>query len=370
MGIVCYCQYMKNIQTKSSLIGVIADDLTSAADGAGPFLDRGLKVNVQRPGFTAIGKWSADVISIDCGSRSMDAKQAADAVRLVCQSISKFRILLKTIDSTLRGHVKPELEAAYLASGRKQIVIAPAFPDAGRTTQNGIQLVDGIPVSKSIYANDPVHPAKTSKITDLIPASVKSAVVLDACTQIELNDQVAGFKNPEKILWVGSPGLAIALAALPFNIGKNQHSKSIPHAETSIIVVGSANPVSRMQAEKAEGNKHITCLSTPNKRTENPKAVLSALVTNAANLVKNGQYGALIATGGDTMEALLDRLKIYDFSLVGEFEPGFPLGVATLPDGENLILAMKAGGFGSEETLRLAAEQLRSSKNLKQKATL
>ena len=64
-------------------------------------------------------------------------------------------VLYKTVDSTLRGHIAEELEACFAASGRKALVFAPAFPQAGCTTVRGIQLVDGIPVSESAYGHDP-----------------------------------------------------------------------------------------------------------------------------------------------------------------------------------------------------------------------
>ncbi|WP_419905474.1 four-carbon acid sugar kinase family protein [Kiloniella sp.] len=352
----CYYHDMKKYNSQHSAVAVIADDLTSAADGAGPFLERGLKVSVRRSGADASSKGLADVISIDCGSRSMSEKQAAYAVKQAMKMMPDAAIILKTIDSTLRGHIKVELKAAYEFSGRKKVVIAPAFPSAGRTTRNGVQLVDGVPVSETSYACDPVHPAKTSRIADLIPATIKNVVILNADTQCELNEQVADFDHPEEILWVGSPGLAVALAATQF--GEKVDKRPIPHSENSLIVVGSANAVSKAQAKKVQKVKGISCLSTPEERVENPDEILSELIQKATRFAKSGDYGALIATGGDTMETLLDELHIYEFSLISEFEPGFPVGVAQLANGKDIIIAMKAGGFGSDDTLCRAAEQL------------
>ncbi|WP_120497090.1 four-carbon acid sugar kinase family protein [Kiloniella sp. EL199] len=350
---------MKNANSKYPTVVVIADDLTSAADGAGPFLERGLKVTVCRPTSDNYSNALADVISINCRSRSLSETQAACAVRQAMKQVPDCAILFKTVDSTLRGHIKAELEAVYEVSGRKKVVIAPAFPDAGRTTRNGRQFVHDIPVSQSSYANDPVHPAKTALIRDLIPSAIKNVVILDADTQKDLNKQVRAFDRPEEILWIGSPGLAIALAATQFD--KKVCNQPIPHRENPLIVVGSANAVSKAQVKNAQKVKSLTCLTTPEERTRNPDAVLSELILKASELAKSGCYGALIATGGDTMEALLDRLHIYEFLLLGEFEPGFPFGVALLENGENIVIAMKAGGFGSENTLTQAVEQLLSS---------
>ncbi|MGY3355463.1 uncharacterized protein YgbK (DUF1537 family) [Bradyrhizobium sp. GM0.4] len=67
----------------------------------------------------------------------------------------------------------------------------------------------------------------------------------------------------------------------------------------------------------------------------------------------------VIATGGDTMEAILDGLDIYEFEILQELEPGFPLGRTSLGDGRELLIAMKAGGFGDDDTLRRAITRLR-----------
>lgn len=58
------------------------------------------------------------------------------------------------------------------------------------------------------------------------------------------------------------------------------------------------------------------------------------------------------------MEAILDGLDISAFEILQELEPGFPLGRAFL-NGRELLLAMKAGGFGDDNTLRRAIAQLR-----------
>ncbi len=58
------------------------------------------------------------------------------------------------------------------------------------------------------------------------------------------------------------------------------------------------------------------------------------------------------------MEAMLNRIGVRQFTLAGELEPGFPLGIATLSDGRKSTLGMKAGGFGDDDTLLRAADLL------------
>ena len=147
-------------------IAVLADDLTSAADGAAPFVARGLTASIGRG---QLPRQAAAVVAVDSGSRSATSSQAFERVARLTDRLASRAVLYKTVDSTLRGHIAEELEACFAASGRKSLVFAPAFPQAGRTTVGGIQLVDGIPVSESAYGHDPVHPARHSALGRLGP---------------------------------------------------------------------------------------------------------------------------------------------------------------------------------------------------------
>ena len=220
---------MTTHKLNTPLIGIIADDLTSAADGASPFVAKGMNASVWRVRSESVRDSFEHVLSIDCGSRSMGKDEAAKSVAQATALLADTPILLKTIDSTLRGHVTTEIEAAAKASARERIILAPAFPEAGRTTKNGIQLVNGTPVSETAYANDPVHPATTSRIADLIAKDLNSVVILDAESQEDLNRQVAAIENPESVLWIGSPGIAIALAEA--QVLAISSPRLLPHAE-------------------------------------------------------------------------------------------------------------------------------------------
>lgn len=383
-------------QNTSLLVGIIADDLTSATDGAAAFLAKGhaplIKRNADSPEIGA-------VVSIDTNSRASAIQQATKATADAVSALSSARLLFKTIDSTLRGHIRVEVAAAFRASGRSRLVIAPAFPEAGRLTVGGIQTVNGIPVSQSVYGCDPVHPAGTSHIANLIDPSLgrpiilapdssgdaatnASILILDADSQDVLNRQVASIPDPETVLWVGSPGLAIALASLVPAVpdGRPVTGKA---AGRVLIVAGSANPVTRAQCETlraqgvpvvtavadAPGDARVICLRAPLQRQENASAVMANLAGQAAAAVVRHDYDAVIATGGETMAAILDRLGISRFFLTRELEPGFPVGRAERADGTSLTIAMKAGGFGSPSALLDAARDL-LAKPLSRKALI
>jgi D-threonate/D-erythronate kinase len=205
-------------------IGIVADDLTSATDGAAPFLANGFAPMISRHN---PGPVEAALVAIDTNSRALDAEQAARSTSAAVAALRDRSILFKTIDSTLRGHIREEISAAFAASGLKRLVVAPAFPGAGRLTIGGTQFVHGVPVSESDYGRDPVHPARTSQIAGLLDPALgvplvlsvnapeelfRSAAgarvaILDADSQAALDRQVARIVDAGAALWVGSPGL-------------------------------------------------------------------------------------------------------------------------------------------------------------------
>lgn len=349
-------------------IAILADDLTSAADGAAPFVARGLTASIGRRQFP--GR-AAAVVAVDSGSRSATPSQAFEAVAQWTAQLAGRTVLYKTVDSTLRGHVTKELEACFKASGRTSLIFAPAFPEAGRTTVRGIQLVDGVPVSESVYGRDPVHPAQHSALAELILDCIKDVTLLDAATQEELDAQVASIEDPESTLWVGSPGMALALARrfVPF-VPVEATPPSIDGISGDVlIVIGSANPRSHQQADQVREVSDVTLLRAPSARESDPTAVLRRIAEDAAREFQHPRFGALIATGGDTMEAILDLLNVHEFEILQELDPGFPLGHARLGDGRSFLLAMKAGGFGTNDALERAVARIRGKTQVIRKDT-
>jgi uncharacterized protein YgbK (DUF1537 family) len=336
-------------------IGILADDLTSAADGAAPFVARGQDAIVGRLGMPPVER---TVVAVDSGSRSLSASQAATRVASLAARLATRDIFYKTVDSTLRGNVSAELEASFQASSCSTLVFAPAFPAAGRTTVGGVQLVDGIPVTETIYGRDPVHPARHSRLIDLVPSSINSVVILDAVTQEQLDAQIGALSEPESILWVGSPGMAAALAKRLAPAGRPRGPAAGAGAEI-LVVIGSANPRSHRQADRIAREPGVAVLRAPLERQADPAVVLRRIAQDSAERLRGGGFDTVIATGGDTMEAILDRLGVQAFEIVGEIEPGFPLGRAALDDGRNLLIAMKAGGFGDDDALHRAIADLR-----------
>jgi uncharacterized protein YgbK (DUF1537 family) len=89
---------------------------------------------------------------------------------------------------------------------------------------------------------------------------------------------------------------------------------------------------------------------------------LAEFVGDAGEARKQGHklpgppFDALIATGGDTVYALLSRLQVHGIRLLDEVEPGVPLGITL--GAISIPLVTKAGAFGDRESLRRSLERL------------
>jgi D-threonate/D-erythronate kinase len=215
-----------------------------------------------------------------------------------------------------------------------------------------------VPVSETIYGRDPLHPARCSTLADLVPSSIERSVLLDASTQDELDKQVAAIPDVQSVMWVGSPGMAVALARRLTPVPRLT-AESDPQAD--VVVVGSANSQSHIQADRVTAMLGVTLLRSPTGRQDDPARVLQEIADDAASRIHHGSFSALIATGGETMDAILDRLSVHEFSILAELEPGFPVGCADLGAGRSIYIAMKAGGFGDNDTLSRAIARFRRS---------
>lgn len=133
---------------------VVADDLTGAIDTGHGFArrGRGARIVLSGPHAERSRSADADVLVIDTDSRDVDADTAAAAVRTALEASPP--LAYKKVDSTLRGNVVPEVDAAIDAIDADLAVVAPAFPATGRTTRDGVHFVEGVPLADADYGVD------------------------------------------------------------------------------------------------------------------------------------------------------------------------------------------------------------------------
>jgi uncharacterized protein YgbK (DUF1537 family) len=354
-------------------IGIIADDFTSAMDGAGPFVKyRAVdRATVVVDGFAAPP--GTELLSIDIDSRSRPAAEAAELARAACLQVRDAQVLYKTVDSTMRGHLALEIEAAWTASGRRRAIFAPAFPAAGRTTRDGVQLLDGVDLGESSFATDARQAVATGNIETLLsPLPARPGLhgiagtieICDASSDDDLDAIVASAEDAE-VLWIGSPGLAHALARKHREANTANRLPIAPIHRVAVII-GSMHAVNQTQLQHLHSylgpailnvevggpipDSPVVVVTAPPVSdavtAEAARAVGGDLARQARALLAAG-YEGLIVTGGETVRAVVAGLAEPTVEVLDEPAPGIVRG--RLASGAMLVT--KAGGFGDADTL-------------------
>jgi len=387
-------------------LGIVADDLTGAMDSSGYFARlRYSTVVLLDPSFPA----TADVVVITTNSRAEDPARARERVRQAVGSLGG-RVVYKKIDSTLRGNVGVELETAMAELDSEKVIVAPAFPTVGRTTVEGVLLVNGVPVAETQFARDPISPVKESHIPTLLEKSMGRAVGNISVTDIEAGAEALYRKvtqAPEKVIvadvthqshlvgivqanvlaqgrWLlcGSGGMARELH--PFlgkapKVAKTTKTHSV--IGPALVVIGSQNQVAGKQLLRAKDELGLKIL---NVDVENLS--VEVLIADASRVLGSGQSVAISSTfvryvpelkqkiapflakaavgllakhkvaglflsGGDIALAVCQKLAIAAIKVNGEVEAGIPAGEFIGGKGEGMRVVTKAGGFGTEQAL-------------------
>lgn len=151
------------------MIGVIADDLTGAAELGAVGLRLGLRSEILRG--NRVGK-GADLVCVDTDSRSCSpdeaSKRAAAAARLLHTAGAEW--IYKKVDSVLRGHVTAEVEAVMQQLELDRALVLPANPSLGRVIRDGEYFIEGKPIHRTEFASDPEYPRRTAQVLRLLDA--------------------------------------------------------------------------------------------------------------------------------------------------------------------------------------------------------
>src|SRR5690606_13273759 len=113
---------------------ILADDLTGALDSAAPFAARGMTtlVALSVDDIQAALVRSPDVLSVNLGSREVEATTAYELTAAALARVPHGALLFKKVDSRLKGNIDAELEAFSFRSA----LVAPAIPEFGRVVRN------------------------------------------------------------------------------------------------------------------------------------------------------------------------------------------------------------------------------------------
>jgi len=378
----------------SPIIGVIADDFTGACDVSVQFRKYRLETVVLTDvkGLRGL-KHSFDVIVVDTETRNLASKDAYNKIQQTLKSFRKLGIKLfyKKVDSTMRGNLGAELGAVLDELEFDGVLLAPSYPQQGRTVVNGQVFVKAVPLEETEFAFDMVNPVKESYVQKIIRLQSNrkiglvdlfmvrkglnesrgylkklledgyQIIVADAETQEDL-DIIGDASVNLNILLCGSAGLA-----------RNTVS-SLACKRQMIVVTGSVNGVTLNQIEVAHDKLGMPVLE-PNLTgilTDGEKLLASAvnLADKAVTILQDNRDVIIRLSGSKnviqkTMEAGeslgLSRVQIAEKLLsilsqaVKEITDNYRIAGFVFIGGDTSIRIMDAIGA---EGIRIEAEIL------------
>lgn len=401
---------------------IIADDFTGALDTGVQFSKKGISTLVSTKtgiDFKEIDE-SIQVLVVDTESRHDKPAAAYGKVFYLTGKAREYgvRHIYKKTDSTLRGNIGAELQAVVDAYDGESLMFVPAYPDTGRTTSKGIQFVNGIRLSETVFSKDPLNPVKTSSVSEIIAETADlnlKEVNLsdDDSISIEKKNTVYIFdaENNGDMVKVGkifaakgkftlTAGCAGFAEILREHAGLITEEKKHPVSNGStLIICGSVNENSIRQARYAGkmGIRNITLtpeqkmdvgywegfqgkelaaemirelkkngkllVKTVNSReeakdTDDPEVIAHNMGKLTKIILEGFLPDALIVFGGDTAIGIMDEIGCLGLKPMDEIMPGVPVSVIGC-SGKDITLVSKAGGFGEENVLEKILEYLK-----------
>jgi uncharacterized protein YgbK (DUF1537 family) len=400
---------------------VLADDLTGACDVGAELLPGPGGVVVQPP-----TEWrrpearGGTIVVRNTQSRTLAAADAAARVRAALADVAGgwAGLVLKKIDTGLRGPLGAEIDAAMDALGIDEAFVLPAIPEIGRTTQHGRQMIGGIPVDQTPFARDPHHPIRDASVPiaiaatgrrpcavadlDAVRGNLKGAidaaraggaavVVCDAETDADLERAVrAVLLRARPLLLVGSTGLARALRRVlgtehPGRV-RRATGPSVLGGSGVLVVAGSAHPATRLQIARAVERRLFepivvasvaeaedagsaaarrlragapAALVAPQELAgDGPGAVLGALRRAALTALARVRPDGLVLVGGETGHHVLEGLGQPALWLESRLCPLVVRARLMAGAYAGLALVTKGGSTGAPDLLASIVRQL------------
>lgn len=396
---------------------IIADDFTGANDTGVQLTKREIETHVVLDGKNINNKDISYVL--DTESRALSEEQAYERLKNQLDGIfnNHFDLVYKKIDSTIRGNITSELKALDEEFNSDLIIFAPAFPDIGRVTKDGIHFVNGKRITETEFSRDPLKPVEEDNIQKLLELGLNERVIhhnideirdnnvvfeggrvhtFDAEDNLDLEKIVIFAMNTDKkILWVGSAGLA------------NTILKVFKPFKPALAIVGSLSEVSRNQIKYAEdkgvkvlkidiadiiknksmgeyvnqaaeilnrGNDLIVTSSYDegdyeetiklSKELSMTNAEISGLVQDilgeiCVETINQSDISGIFVTGGDTAMGFLKASKSEGSQIIEEIMTGIPLMKLVGGNFNGYKMVSKAGAFGNEDALYFSISKIK-----------
>jgi uncharacterized protein YgbK (DUF1537 family) len=331
------------------MLRLIADDLTGALDAAAPFATPEQPVRLMLKLGAAVG----DRVCFSTESRDLSAPTAVErtvsAQATLMQPAVSGAIWFKKVDSVLRGHPVAETLAMARAGGFATCVFAPAFPQMGRITRNGRQMLRNATGDWQDVGPGDLRRAFAETVPQMAPGL--DLVVIDAEDQTELQQRILPWRGDPRVLWAGSRGLAEALVP---------GIERVVRPPVGAFILGTSHPATRAQAKglaalrRGGPNPPSTddpILLDPVPDCQNEAQTRARLAQTLARLAPPSDDSAFLVTGGDTLAILLQVVAAEALNCMGEVGPGLPMSRIIGGRLAGVRLISKSGGFGGSHLL-------------------
>lgn len=391
---------------------MIADDMTGALDSGIMLQTRHFRTLVQIDADADIRDVidCCDVVVVNTETRHLTPQEAYQRVYRIAKQALELDIpfLYKKTDSALRGNIGAELQAVLDAGNGNTVHFAPAYPQIHRTTVAGMQIINGIPLNQSSFAQDPLNPAKSAFVPEIIAAQSDVPVLLDqapaanlphirvynAQTTAQLNQIACSLLDncthgffAGCAAFIGEMASYLPIASSSKNTvsvcgplaifcgsmheqGKRQLETAIQHgvAHYSVDVrcaisseywhnAAGQSQLRQMRSHLAAGNSFLFSVlgeqgeeSYPGERHEISSKLPHAIATVIEQVIDVSGIGVPMIIGGDTLGAYLAHTGVKYVSPAEEISPGVVLATYQHENQTKAFVA-KAGSFGSDDLL-------------------
>ena len=382
-------------------MAVIADDLTGANDAGVQFAKQGLKVQVFLNDLLEkdLGLFP-EVMVLDTDSRAASPAEAFARVRatggLVRNVAAVQPLIFKKFDSTLRGNIGTEIDAAMAEYDLAWAAVVPAFPANGRITVGGWHLLHQTPIAESEIARDPKTPVQESVAPKLLSTQSSQPVAhvdlsdvsrgsdaivkriaelrqkgiriisFDASTATHLQAIATAIAaGKEAALWVGSAGLAEMVPAV-MGWSKSYRMSTTETTGPVLVVAGSVSPVTARQMNQFLAGENACLVSVradlllADEKTEIFRCINEAkswltqgrdvLVASAVDADAVASAWAQGAKQGVDNRGVSERVAAAMGKIVNDLI-SLPLAGIFLTGGDTAVSVCRALGVGSIDIL-------------------
>lgn len=359
---------------------VIADDLTGASEIAGIGWRHRLEVVLLRHGWRDTG---AEMVVIDAATREVEPVRAAAVVRELLRDcpVEQFDLIYKKTDSVLRGPVLAELRAAMDALGRSRALLVPQNPSRGRVVSGRRYTINGVPLHRTGFADDPLFPVRDNDmrallgvgdgepLTHLAPHQIPPArgiVTADGASAQDLRE-LARHADSDTLA-AGSGDFFEAVLALLLSRPRPRRTSQSWSFDSFLMACGSLADSSRGAVDRlrAAGWPGFSLPAAPAAVAEalgryRGAALATSDVTGAvarpteelARVVRDvlamRRVEELLITGGATADAVCTALDLHAFAVSGLWVSGVVRLAACDADAPGLT--MKPGSYAWPDSL-------------------